>query len=268
MSLYAAAAVGSDEGRVYRYIHGKGAVESAITSLRAGVQTDVATSIPSASATPTSTQCFESPPPVIVGIAGGSGSGKTTLTHAIVAALGKDHVSYISHDSYYKDLSHLPIHQRAQQNFDHPSALDTALLQTHLQALRLGKSVDVPVYDFSCHSRTDSVQRVAPKRIVIVDGILIFSDNELCDSMDMKIFVDTEDDIRLIRRLQRDTTERGRSVESVIAQYQNTVRPMHHLFVEPSKKKADIIVPAGQGIQAVALEMCVSRLREIINFCQ
>jgi len=208
------------------------------------------------------------PPPVIVGIAGGSGSGKTTLTQAIVAALGKDHVSYISHDSYYKDLSHLPVSVRSQQNFDHPNSLDTALLKSHLQSLRLGQSVDVPVYDFSCHARTQKVQRVDPKRIVIVDGILIFADNDLCDSMDMKIFVDTEDDIRLIRRLQRDTQERGRSVDSVITQYTQTVRPMHHLFVEPSKKKADIIVPAGSGIQAVALEMCVSRLREIINFCQ
>ena len=128
--------------------------------------------------------------------------------------------------------------------------------------------MDVPVYDFTVHSRTEKVVKVDPKRIIIVDGILIFADNDLCESMDMKIFVDTEDDIRLIRRITRDTQERGRSVESVIAQYTKTVRPMHHLFVEPSKKNADIIVPAGQGIQAVALEMCVSRLREIINFCQ
>ncbi len=207
--------------------------------------------------------------PVIIGIAGGSASGKSTLTKQIVSALGEEHISYISHDSYYKDLSHLSLQERALTNFDHPDSLDTYLLKQHIVALKNGEEVDTPVYDFTTHSRiSDKTIKIEPRRIVIVDGILLFSDPELCDVLDMKIYVDTDDDIRLIRRIKRDTVERGRSVESIIEQYQNYVRPMHEMFVEPSKRKADIIVPASQVVSTVALEMCVSRLREIINFCQ
>jgi uridine kinase len=206
--------------------------------------------------------------PVIVGIAGGSGSGKTTLTKAIGSVLGEEYVSFLSHDSYYKDLRQLSMEERNKVNFDHPDSLDTALLEQHVRDLKQGKSVQVPVYDFKTHSRTLESITVVPRQIVIVDGILLFAEPELVKQFDMKIFVDTEDDIRLIRRLQRDVAERQRTVESVIEQYCKTVRPMHQLYVEPSKRKADIIVPAGQGIQAVALDMCVSRMREIINFYQ
>eukprot|EP01038_Epipyxis_sp_PR26KG_P007596 gene7596-10345_t len=208
--------------------------------------------------------------PVILGVAGGSASGKTTLTSAIVEALGEEHVTAINHDNYYKDLRHLTIEQRAMVNFDHPNSLDTPLLIEHLEQLRRGLSVEIPTYDFTTHSRAPVTCLVQPRRIIIVEGILIFSDPELVSLMDMKIFVDLEDDIRLIRRIKRDNIERKRSVESIIEQYTKTVRPMHQLYVEPSKRKADIIVPAsnGNGIQTVALEMCVSRLREIINFYQ
>ena len=206
--------------------------------------------------------------PVIVGIAGGSGSGKTTLTQAIVRSLGPEFVTLINHDSYYKDLSHLSIDERAQNNFDHPDSLDTELLKQHLLQLKLGKTVQVPEYCYKTHSRQSSYVETHPRRIVIVDGILLFHDTELCNLMDMKIFVDAEDDVRLIRRIRRDTTERARSVDSVIDQYSTTVKPMHYLYVEPSKKNADIIIPSNHGIQAVALELILSRLREIINYYQ
>jgi len=206
--------------------------------------------------------------PVVVGIAGGSASGKTTLARAIIQKLGAEHVSFVTHDSYYKDLSHLSMEERKSVNFDHPDSLETSLLVEHILELKRGKQVDVPIYDFGNHMRTSETDCVSARRIIIIDGILIFSEPELMKLMDMKIFVDTEDDIRLIRRINRDIKERQRTVESVIEQYQNTVRPMHQLYVEPSKRGADIIVPAGQGIQTVALDMCVSRLREIINVYQ
>lgn len=208
--------------------------------------------------------------PVIVGVAGGSGSGKTTLAQLIMEQLGAEHVSYISHDNYYRDLSHLPLNERAAVNFDHPDSLETDLLVEHLRALkRLRRSVKKPIYDFTKHSRIDSsFDIVEPRPIIIVDGILIFSEPQLLELFDMKIFVDTDDDIRFIRRLSRDTHERDRTTDSVITQYEKTVRPMHLTYVEPSKRNADIIVPAGKGIQTVALDMCVSRLREIINFHQ
>jgi len=206
--------------------------------------------------------------PVILGIAGGSASGKTTLAKMIINSLGEEHVSFIGHDSYYKDLNHLSIEERTNVNFDHPSALETSLLIEHIHQLKLGNPVDVPIYDFGTHSRTQRTETVHPRRIVIVDGILIFAEPELLSQMDMRIFVDTDDDLRLIRRIQRDIKERQRSVESVIEQYTKYVRPMHLCYVEPSKRLADIIVPAGHGIQPVALDMCVSRLREIINFYQ
>jgi len=202
-------------------------------------------------------------------VAGGSGSGKTTLVSLIIDALGAEHVSYISHDNYYKDLSHLSLKDRACVNFDHPDSLETDLLVEHLMHLKKMRPIQKPLYDFTRHSRVvDRFETVAPRPIIIVDGILIFSEPRLLELFDMKIFVDTDDDIRLIRRLLRDTTERNRTTSNVISQYEGTVRPMHLTYVEPSKRNADIIVPAGKGIQTVALDMCVSRLREIINFNQ
>lgn len=206
--------------------------------------------------------------PVIVGIAGGSASGKTTLARAIIKEVGEEHISFIGHDNYYKDLRHLTMEERGKVNFDHPDSLDTQLLCHHLRALKAGQVIATPTYDFTTHSRATSELLIEPRKIILVDGILIFAEPDLVGLMDMKIFVDTDDDIRLIRRIQRDTVERGRNVQQIIDQYVKTVRPMHQIYVEPSKRKADIIVPAGHGIQPVALDMCVSRLREIINFYQ
>lgn len=255
------------------HIYGKGALYNnknqffTIKSIYGGLENIPSTSTSSSA---TSEQYIDASlqTPVIVGIAGGSGSGKTTLTQAIIKSLGQEFVTYIQHDSYYKDLSHMTLEERAHNNFDHPSSLDTDLLRDHLLQLKLGKAVKVPEYCYKTHSRLDTFVETNPRRIIIVDGILLFHDSELCNLMDMKIFVDAEDDVRLIRRIKRDTSERARSVESIIDQYSTTVKPMHYLFVEPSKKNADIIIPSNQGIQAVALEMCLSRLREIINYYQ
>lgn len=207
--------------------------------------------------------------PVLVGIAGGSGSGKTFLTNSIINKLGSEYVTYIQHDSYYKDLTHIKdLEDRAKNNFDHPDSLDTELLKEHLVQLKNGKSVRVPEYCYKTHSRLNTFVEAHPRRIIIVDGILLFHDTELCDILDMKIFVDAEDDVRLIRRIKRDTTERARTVDSVLDQYSNTVKPMHIQYVDPSKRNADIIIPSGNGIKTIALEMCLSRLREIINYYQ
>lgn len=165
-------------------------------------------------------------------------------------------------------MNHLPFNDRAKINYDHPDSLETSLLISHIKQLKQGESIAVPSYDYNQHARTDVTTLLDPRKIIIIDGILIFSDPELLSLMDIKIFVDTDDDIRLIRRITRDTKERSRSLESVIEQYSKFVRPMHQLFVEPSKRKADIIVPAGEGIQTAALDLCVSRLREIINVYQ
>jgi uridine kinase len=196
---------------------------------------------------------------IVIGIAGGSGSGKTTLAKAIYETIGEDNITFISHDSYYKDLSHLTEKERAKQNFDHPDSLDTALLVQHINLLKKGKSVAVPSYDYVTHSRVPGTTQAAPKQVVLVEGILIFSDKALYDLMDIKIFVDTDDDIRLIRRIQRDTIERGRTIESIVNQYMLTVRPMHIQFVEPSKRNADIIVPV--GLNSVALDLVVNKLK-------
>jgi len=197
---------------------------------------------------------------IIIGIAGGSGSGKTTLSRAIYDKFGESSISYIAHDSYYKDLRHLTMEEREKQNFDHPDSLDTALMIEHLKALREGKSVEIPTYDFATHSRQVETEFLESKSVVLVEGILIFSDPELVKLLDIRIFVDTDDDIRFIRRLKRDTSERGRSVESVIDQYTNTVRPMHLQYVEPSKRNAHIIVPV--GLNHVALDLVVSKLKQ------
>jgi uridine kinase len=192
--------------------------------------------------------------PLIIGVAGGSGSGKTTVVSKIIDSIGADRVLLIQHDSYYRDLSHLPFEERTKQNFDHPSSLETELMIRHLDALRSGYPVDIPVYDFVEHTRSDRSISAIPHRIILVDGILIFSEPKLRKLMDIKIFVDTDGDVRLLRRLQRDINDRGRDLNGVLNQYEKYVRPMHLEFVEPSKRYADIIIPRG-GENMVALEM-------------
>jgi uridine kinase len=199
--------------------------------------------------------------PVIVGVAGGTGSGKTTVVREIVRQLGSD-VAVIQHDSYYRDRSGVPPEERQRINYDHPDALETALLVEHLHALQNGQPVGVPVYDFPTHTRTSRVTPVAPKRAVVVEGILVLADPDLRSLMDIRIFVDTDPDLRMIRRLQRDVRERGRTMESVVSQYLETVRPMHLEFVEPSKRHAHVIVPEG-GENDVAVDMLVSRIRAL-----
>lgn len=202
--------------------------------------------------------------PVVVGVAGGTGSGKTTVAAEILRRAGTDHISLIQHDAYYKDLSDLPIAQRAMQNFDHPDALDNDLLIAHLQELKAGRPVQVPVYDFTTHARTTKTQQVEPHRVILLEGILIFSDEVLRRLMDVRIYVDTDADIRFIRRLQRDIAERGRTMESVIHQYLATVRPMHQEYVEPSKRHANVIIPEG-GFNEVAMEMIAARIRALLG---
>jgi uridine kinase len=201
-----------------------------------------------------------SPAPVFLGIAGGTGSGKSTVVQRVVEALQPHPVTRIQHDSYYHDFGHLPKEERDRVNFDHPDALDTGLLIHHLDALREGHTVEVPDYDFTTHTRTDHTHAAHATRVVIVDGILVLADSELRRRLDIKIYVDTDPDIRLVRRLQRDLAERGRTLASVIRQYVDSVRPMHLEFVEPSKRYADLIVPVG-GENRVAIEMVVAKLR-------
>ena len=199
-----------------------------------------------------------------IGIAGGSGSGKTTVAQEILGRVGADRIAFLQHDSYYRDLSGLPPTQRAELNFDHPNSLETDLLIQHVLSLRDGNPVEVPIYDFSTHSRTTRTFTVAPRRVILVEGILIFVDAALRQLFDVKIFVDTDADIRFIRRLERDISERGRTTESVIKQYQLTVRPMHLEFVEPSKRYADIIIPEG-GFNTAALDMVVARVDALLK---
>ena len=204
------------------------------------------------------------PDPLVIGIAGGSGSGKTTVAQAILSRVGHDRIAFLQHDSYYKDLSGLPPVQRAQINFDHPDSLETELLTEHIASLRDGKPVDVPVYDFATDRRTDRTFIVQPRSVILVEGILIFTEAKLRKMFDVKIFVDTDADLRFIRRLERDIHERGRSTDSVIAQYQATVRPMHLEFVEPSKRYADMIIPEG-GFNTAALDMVVARIEALLK---
>jgi len=202
--------------------------------------------------------------PVVVGVAGGTGSGKTTVATEILRRAGTDHISFIQHDAYYKDLSDLPMAQRAMQNFDHPDALDNDLLISHLQELKAGRPIELPVYDFTTHSRTSRTVTVEPFPVILVEGILIFADEELRQLMDVRIYVDTDADIRFIRRLQRDIAERSRTMESVIHQYLATVRPMHQEYVEPSKRHANVIIPEG-GFNEVAMEMIAARIRALLR---
>ncbi len=200
--------------------------------------------------------------PFIIGIAGGSSSGKTTVTERLVSMTGSEHLSLIELDSYYLDLGDTPIEQRRTVNYDHPDAFDWALLNDHLAALTNGASVPVPVYDYTQHNRSDKVRIVEPARIVVVDGILVLWERALRERFDLKIFVDTAADVRLIRRLRRDVAERGRTPDFVIEQYLATVRPAHERFIEPSKRHADVIIPEG-GLNRPALEVLLARVREI-----
>ncbi|RYY72058.1 uridine kinase [archaeon] len=196
---------------------------------------------------------------IVIGIAGGSGSGKTTLARAVYETIGIENIAYLSHDSYYKDLSHLAMSEREKANFDHPDSLDTALLVQHIKALKNKENIEVPTYDYTTHSRSSLTLPLSPHPVILVEGILIFTDPSLYELIDIRIFVDTDDDIRFIRRIQRDTSERGRSVNGVVDQYVSTVRPMHLQYVEPSKRNADIIVPV--GLNSVALDLVVSKLK-------
>lgn len=199
--------------------------------------------------------------PLIIGVGGGSGSGKTTVVKHILSSIGRKNILLIQHDSYYRDLNHLPLEERKKQNFDHPSSLETELMIRHVNALKNGYQVDIPVYDFAAHTRSEETVKAAPKEIILLDGILIFTEPDLRELMDIRLFVDTDDDIRLLRRIKRDIMERGRDLKGVIDQYETFVRPMHLEFVEPSKRYADIIIPRG-GENLVALEMVVATIRE------
>jgi len=202
--------------------------------------------------------------PITIGVAGGSGSGKTTVALKILERVGFDRIAYLSHDAYYRDASNLPPAERGQLNFDHPDSLDNDLLIGQLKQLQAGQSVETPVYDFKTHSRLAETRRIDPQPVILVEGILIFADKRLRELMDVKIFVDTDSDLRFIRRLQRDISERGRAPESVIQQYLRTVRPMHLEFVEPSKSYADVIIPEG-GFNEVAIDMVAARLRALVG---
>lgn len=197
---------------------------------------------------------------MIIGICGGTGSGKTTVARRILEKVDLDYVAYLQHDSYYRNLGDMPLELRHQINFDHPDALDNELFVNHLRALRAGEGIEMPLYDFASHTRRSETVHVEPKPILIVEGILIFVDAKLRELMDLKIFVETADDLRFIRRLSRDVSERGRSVELVIRQYLDTVRPMHEQFVEPSKRFADVIIPEG-GHNSVGIDLITGRIQ-------
>ncbi|MEG0833249.1 MAG: uridine kinase [Oscillospiraceae bacterium] len=200
---------------------------------------------------------------MVIGVAGGTGSGKTTITNRIVKEMGDD-VSVLYHDNYYKAHNELSYEERARLNYDHPDAFDTDLMIEHIKQLRAGNQVECPLYDFTVHNRSERTVTVKPAKVLIVEGILIFQNNEVCELLDIKIFVDTDADVRILRRVRRDVKTRGRTLDSVIDQYLNTVKPMHEAFVEPSKRKADVIVPEG-GHNSVALEMILNRIRSHIE---
>ncbi|MEP6925812.1 MAG: uridine kinase [Pyrinomonadaceae bacterium] len=197
---------------------------------------------------------------MIIGICGGTGSGKTTIARRIVETVGARNVVLLEQDSYYRNLTDMPLDARHKANFDHPDSIDSELLMNHLRRLKSGLEIEMPVYDFKTHTRTNEVERIEPKSVVLVEGILIFAEPRVLEQLDVRVFVDTPDDIRFIRRLQRDIQERGRTMESVIEQYLVTVRPMHYEFVEASKRHADIIVPEG-GNSGVSIEMLCSLIR-------
>ena len=201
--------------------------------------------------------------PIVIGIAGGTGSGKTTVANVILKRVGKDRIAYLPHDAYYRELKDLPPNQRAAVNFDHPDSLESELMLAHIIQLKEWESVNLPVYDFSTHSRTEKTIHIEPQPVIIVEGILIFAEAKLRQIFDVKLFVDTDSDLRFIRRLQRDIAERGRTMDKVIQQYLTTVRPMHLEFVEPSKRYADVIIPEG-GLNEVAMEMVIARIESLL----
>jgi len=203
-------------------------------------------------------------PRITIGVAGGTGSGKTTVANRILERVGAEHIAYIPHDAYYRNMEHLSYEERARINFDHPDSLETSLLVEHLRSLKRGGAVEIPIYDFTTHARTAETLHVEPAPIILVEGILIFVEPELREQLDVKLFVDTDADLRFIRRLGRDIDERGRTLASVIEQYLKTVRPMHLEFVEPSKRYADVIIPEG-GFNEVAIEMVAARIRGLLG---
>jgi uridine kinase len=202
--------------------------------------------------------------PIIIGVAGGTASGKTTVAKRILETIGSDHLAYIQHDAYYRDLSHLPLARRREFNFDHPDSLENKLLIAHLELLLQGQPVQIPVYDFAKYVRTDQLRPVESRQVILVEGILIFADKKLRDMMDIKIYVDAPPDLRFIRRLRRDVVERNRSVNHVVEQYLETVRPMHLEFVEPSKRYADVIIPRG-GRNIKAIQMVIAQIQRMLE---
>lgn len=200
---------------------------------------------------------------MILGVAGGTGSGKTTVAREILEAVGPDRIAFLAQDNYYRDVDWENPEHLLAHNFDHPDALDTPLFVEHLRALKRGQAIELPVYDFVRHRRTEESRRIEPRPVVLVEGILLFVEKEIRELLDFKVFVDTDADVRLVRRIRRDLTERGRAVSDVLRQYMGTVRPMHLEFVEPSKRWADVIVPEG-GENRVALEMVVARVEQLL----
>ena len=198
---------------------------------------------------------------MIIGICGGTGSGKTTIARSIVEAVGVENVVLVEQDSYYRDLADMPLDERHQANFDHPDSLDSNLMVNHILRLKQGLDAEMPLYDFKTHTRTTKIEIIEPRPVVIVEGILIFSEPRVLDLLDVRVFVDTPDDIRLIRRLKRDHAERGRTYEHTMEQYMRTIRPMHWEFVEPSKRHADVIIPEGAQM-GVSVEFLCSLVRE------
>ena len=201
---------------------------------------------------------------VVIGIAGGSGSGKTTVLRRVMERFGPRRIALLDHDAYYRPLDHLAPEDRARFNFDHPDALETDLMVDHLDALLAGEGVEKPTYDFETHSRRDETERVESRPVILIDGILVLAEPALRERMDVKIYVDAPDDVRLMRRIERDLHERGRSIESILDQYRRTVRPMHLEFVEPSKRHADVIIPRG-GRNEVAIDMVLARVQSLLD---
>ncbi|MEZ5422335.1 MAG: uridine kinase [Pyrinomonadaceae bacterium] len=201
---------------------------------------------------------------MIIGICGGTGSGKTTIARAIVEAVGEQNVVLVEQDSYYRNLADMPLDDRHHANFDHPDAIDSDLLVNHIKRLKLGQPIEIPIYDMVTHTRSDRVEVIEPRPVVIVEGILIFSEPRILELLDVRVFVDTPDDIRLLRRLRRDINERGRTFERTLDQYEKTIRPMHFEFVEPSKRFADVIIPEG-GQTDTSIKMLCSLVRERLS---
>lgn len=201
---------------------------------------------------------------MIIGICGGTGSGKTTIARAIVESVGAQRIVLIEQDSYYRNLADMPLDERHQANFDHPDSIDSDMLVNHIMRLKQGRSVEMPLYDFVTHTRSDDIEIIEPKPVVIVEGILIFAEPRVLDLLDVRVFVDTPDDVRLMRRLRRDINERGRTFERTLDQYERTIRPMHFEFVEPSKRHADIIIPEGSN-NGITTKFLCSMVREKLS---